>query len=241
MKTLIKSAVIGLALASAAQAVASSYVTQNETQSVDTNTGSTFTFNQFNSALGTLTAVDFLINSSTPTGSALVTNNSPTNSVTVRYIVSDLDFFNDSNLGFLGYDGTPLNLNTTPTAKQPTTFAISALGSQSFTVNASQSLIGGAAQTFSISPTDFSAYLGGGSVSFFGVASINLTTIGSTFSVDSTLYSALTSTTLRYTYTPASPSPVPEPGQVAASLLLLGGIGGYIFIKRRRAATTASA
>jgi hypothetical protein len=30
---------------------------------------------------------------------------------------------------------------------------------------------------------------------------------------------------------------VPEPGQVAASLLLLGGIGGYIFIKRRRAAT----
>ena len=29
---------------------------------------------------------------------------------------------------------------------------------------------------------------------------------------------------------------VPEPGQVAASLLLLGGIGGYVFLKRRKAA-----
>ncbi len=29
---------------------------------------------------------------------------------------------------------------------------------------------------------------------------------------------------------------VPEPGQVAASLLLLFGIGGYIFLKRRKAA-----
>jgi hypothetical protein len=29
---------------------------------------------------------------------------------------------------------------------------------------------------------------------------------------------------------------VPEPGQVAASLLLLGGIGGYFFVKRRKAA-----
>lgn len=33
---------------------------------------------------------------------------------------------------------------------------------------------------------------------------------------------------------------VPEPGQVAASLLLLGGIGGYVFLKRRKAAKTAA-
>jgi sulfatase modifying factor 1 len=37
----------------------------------------------------------------------------------------------------------------------------------------------------------------------------------------------------------ASPGPdpaaVPEPGQIAASLLLLGGIGGYVFLKRRKA------
>ncbi len=34
---------------------------------------------------------------------------------------------------------------------------------------------------------------------------------------------------------------VPEPGQVAASLLLLGGIGGYVFLKRRKAAQGVSA
>ena len=34
---------------------------------------------------------------------------------------------------------------------------------------------------------------------------------------------------------------VPEPGQVAASLLLLGGIGGYVFLKRRKAAKPAVA
>ena len=33
---------------------------------------------------------------------------------------------------------------------------------------------------------------------------------------------------------------VPEPGQVAASLLLLAGLGGYVFLKRRKAAKTAS-
>jgi len=34
---------------------------------------------------------------------------------------------------------------------------------------------------------------------------------------------------------------VPEPGQVAASLLLLGGIGGYVFLRRRKAAGSGSA
>ena len=33
---------------------------------------------------------------------------------------------------------------------------------------------------------------------------------------------------------------VPEPGQVAASLLLPGGIGGYVFLKRRKAAQPAA-
>ena len=36
-------------------------------------------------------------------------------------------------------------------------------------------------------------------------------------------------------------SSVPEPGQVAASLLLLAGIGGYVFGKRRKAAKPALA
>ena len=39
----------------------------------------------------------------------------------------------------------------------------------------------------------------------------------------------------------AASAAVPEPGQVAASLLLLCGIGGYVFVKRRRAAKPAVA
>ena len=38
----------------------------------------------------------------------------------------------------------------------------------------------------------------------------------------------------------APPSAVPEPGQVAASLLLLAGIGGYVWMKRRKTAKPAS-
>jgi hypothetical protein len=39
----------------------------------------------------------------------------------------------------------------------------------------------------------------------------------------------------------SAPAAVPEPGQVAASLLLLAGIGGYVFLKRRKAAKPALA
>jgi hypothetical protein len=38
----------------------------------------------------------------------------------------------------------------------------------------------------------------------------------------------------------AAAAAVPEPGQVAASLLLLAGIGGYVFLKRRKAAQAAT-
>lgn len=231
IQTLIKSAIFAVAFAGVAQAATLTY---NSTQSVDTNTGATFTFAKFNSALGTLSAIDFLINSSTPTGSALVTNNSLTNNVTVRLIKSDLSFDPDGVLGFAGYTGSTLNLDTTPTAKTPTWNVINASGSRTFTINGSQSLIGGSAQTFGISPSDFAAYLGGGTVSFTGISSINLTTSGAAFTVDSSLYSATTSTTLQYTYTSAAPSGVPEPRQAAASLLVLVGIGGYAFVKRKK-------
>lgn len=37
-----------------------------------------------------------------------------------------------------------------------------------------------------------------------------------------------------------SPAGVPEPSQVAASLLVLGGIGGYVYLKRRKAMKAVS-
>jgi hypothetical protein len=41
-------------------------------------------------------------------------------------------------------------------------------------------------------------------------------------------------------FTGGGSAAVPEPGQVAASLLLLGGIGGYVFLKRRKVAKVAA-
>jgi len=45
----------------------------------------------------------------------------------------------------------------------------------------------------------------------------------------------------QFAFQSVSTAVVPEPGQVAASLLLLAGIGGYVFVKRRRVAKPALA
>jgi hypothetical protein len=63
---------------------------------------------------------------------------------------------------------------------------------------------------------------------------------------DSSAWNQLTPQSFTPSYGPAGgggggTAAVPEPGQVAASLLLLAGIGGYVFIKRRKAAKPAVA
>jgi hypothetical protein len=236
MINLIKSAILGFALVGVAQAAT---LDRSDSRSLITSSTSTFTFNKFDTSLGVLSAVNLLITSSTPTGSAAVTNNSPTSLVDVLSIDSRIQILGNATLGLSsGYTGNYTNLDTTPDALF---YPINPLSSQTFTVDSGQSLIGSTTVSLSISNGSLSAYQGSGNVSFRALTGITLNTIGSTYSVDSSLYSALTSMTLRYTYTPASPSPVPETGQVAASLLLLGGIGGYIFIKRRRKQAVAAA
>jgi hypothetical protein len=234
MKTLIKSAVIGLALATAAQAVASLNVTQNATQNV-TISPTSFTFNQFNSSLGTLTAVDLILNSSVPGGAITASDQTGGN---MQLIDFDSRFRLPQNLtlGISAHAGSFTSINTSPDWAST---IIPSNSSQVFTILGGQSLISSPV-TQSISNAKFNEYTGSGTVTVSSFITNAITATAATFSVDSTNYFSATSMTLRYTYT-ASPSPVPEPGQVAASLLLLGGIGGYIFIKRRRVATNASA
>ena len=235
MINLIKSAILGFALVGVAQAAT---LDRSDSRSLITSSTSTFTFNKFDTSLGVLSAVNLLITSSTPTGSAAVTNNSPTSLVDVLSIDSRIQILGNATLGLSsGYTGNYTNLDTTPDALF---YPINPLSSQTFTVDSGQSLIGSTTVSLSISNGSLSAYQGSGNVSFRALTGITLNTIGSTYSVDSSLYSALTSMTLRYTYTP-SVNPVPETGQVAASLLLLGGIGGYVFIKRRRKPAVAAA
>ena len=218
---------LGLSYSSAA------LITQTDIQSVDTQNGATFTFNKFNPSLGSLTAIDLVINSSTPAGSTSVTNNHSSSNVTIRYIRSSFEMIDDVSLGYAGYQGSNVNLYTNPLARLPTNFVLAPLSSQVFTVNPSQSLIGGSAITESISSSSFNSYLGAGTVSFNAVAQVTLNTLGSSYSVDSSLYDPVTSVSLNYTYTPTAP--VPEASQVAASLLGLSFAVIYLVNRRRSA------
>jgi len=230
MKACLAALALGLVFGNTAPAEILGYT---DTANVDPN-GENLTFNQFNPALGTLTAIDLILNYSTAGGSATVTNNSATNTVTIRYIQTAFSL--DPAAGFVGYDGPTVNLSTTPTAKLPTTYVLAKSTSKVFSVNAGQSLIGGSAQPFSIDSGSFASYIGYGSVDFFALAIINLNTIGATYTVNGAAYYAATSLTLNYTYTVAPPVPVPEPGQIAASLLLLGGAGVFGVFRHRRVA-----
>lgn len=243
MKTLIKSAIIGLALAGVAQAVpSSSYVTQNLTQNVSATTSS-FTFNQFDSTLGTLSAVDLIINSSTLQGSVTLTRTSGTRIFTELnaqlLLAGGATLLPDLTDG--EYASPALSFLRTPSGD----FTMNGANtSRTFTVNGTtQSLIGASPVTLNINSSVFANYTGSGTVLYTSsiLEGDDNTGTGSTALDPSNLLSP-TSLTLRYTYTPSSgPSAVPEPGQVAASLLLLGGIGGYVFIKRRRKSAVAAA
>ena len=69
-------------------------------------------------------------------------------------------------------------------------------------------------------------------------SSKSFTTLGLT--TGSYVYTLANLETVTLNIGPVAPAGVPEPGQVAASLLLLAGIGGYVFVKRRQAAKTAA-
>jgi hypothetical protein len=218
----------------AASSVRAALITYTDTNNVTTGGGTTFTFSQFNSAFGTLSAIDLIINSSSPSGSITITNNAGT-PMDVDEITARFRLAGNSTLGLSAYNTSYLGLHTTPSSP----LTISGSGSQAFAIDGGQSFVGGSPVTRSISSAAFAQYLGSGTVSFSTSVQTQIDTTGADFNVSSGAFNAPTSMTLRYTYTPA-PAPVPEPGQVAASLLLLGGIGTYFLIKRRRSSSASA-
>ena len=222
-----------LILLSAFLAVSSSQaalITYTDSKNVY-STGTSFSFSQFNSSLGTLTAIDLIINSITPSGSITVTNNAG-DPMSVDAVESRFRLPANSPLGLTAYSSSYTSLSTSPDSSG---YNLGGSSSQAFAVLGGQSLINFAPVTRSISSSAFSSYLGSGTVSFNSSVQNQIDTMGEDYSVTSTGYYGVTSLTLRYTYTEA-PSPVPEPGQVAASLLVLGGLGIYFLLRRRRSA-----
>ncbi len=218
--------------ASTAVAATESYT---DSQTIDTS-GVSFTFNQFNPALGSLSAVDVIINSSVPGGSFFFTKTGAGSS-TFTSFNAGIQVYSDN---FTVFDNaTTRSLSATPVAGNGTFLSASPLNNRTFNVSGSQSLIAATPTTESISSGNWSDFTGLGTITLYGLFNASATATGSNVTANYTNLSAATSLTVQYTYTVA-PAPVPEPGQVAASLLLLGGIGAYVFIKRRKKSAPAA-
>jgi hypothetical protein len=238
MKNPIRSIVLGIALLGLASTVmAQSTLTYNANPTIGT-TNTTFTFNLFDSNLGTLTAVDLLLTSSTAAGSVSVDTNSSGVSAEFTNLAASI---RTSGTGLSNQFSPGVNLTLSPGLP----YTVPEDDSQVFSVTGSQSLIS-STQTYGINPANWSSYeVAGGSGNtpdFTGRAftSFSITSFSQP-ATSNTLFTAPSNYTLRYTYTPSGPVPIPEPGQVAASLLLLGGIGTYVFLKRRKKSATTVA
>lgn len=233
MKVAMKLASIVLLFAGTMQAASISY---NATVTADTN-GQTFTFVQFDTSFGSLTAVDLIIHSSVPGGNFTLTRaNAGSGNATFNGFDEFLTIDDDYGSVFDG-SSNPININVTGNS------SIAKPSTNTYLVVSAQSLLSSSPYTASIASAAWSFYQGTGLVTLnAGLTADAQFTMNKNITPSYTNLFATTSTTLRYTYsTPPGPSPIPEPGQVAASLLLLGGIGGYVFVKRRRKAVVASA
>ena len=231
MKSKIQIFIAGISIFAAFGANAANQ-TFSDTENVTTG-GATFTFNQFNPSLGTLTAIDLIIVTSTLQGDITYTRTS--GSRTFSSVTTALSL--DPRAGFAAYESTALAYLRSPSGS----FIInSGNPNQLLTVTGTtQSLIGGSPVTLSIN--SFASYIGLSSVTFLSSILLGDENTGSgAFNTNIDNLVSPTSISLRYTYS-TDPAPVPEPGQVAASLLLLSGICAYVFIKRRKKSAPASA
>jgi hypothetical protein len=216
-----------IAVVSSSQAA---LITYNATPTIGT-TNTTFNFSLFNSNLGTLTAVDLILNSSVASGSVSINTNTSEEDATLNSLTSYLRTF---GTGLTNQNTTPITLSLNPGLP----YTVPAFSTESFSVTGSPSLIP-SAQTYSINSANWSSYMAAGGVgntpNFTGRTFTTFNIITDVQPITSnSLYSAASSYTIRYTYNPVTPpSPVPEPSQVAASLLVVGGLGIY-FLRRRR-------
>lgn len=223
--TLIKSAVFAVAFAGVAQAATLTY---DNSVNADTN-DQTFTFSKFDTSLGSLTAIDLIINSSTPGGNFTLTRTSAgSGNATFTQFRESLSIFDDFDTIF---DSalTPITVSGNASIARPST--------NLYTVNGGQSLLSSSPWMASIASGAWSLYesTGAGTITLTaGLTADPTYTSGKNVSSNTANLFAATSMTLRYTYTASAPSGVPEPRQVAASLLVLVGVGGYAFMKRKK-------
>lgn len=202
-----------------------------------TGANQNFTFTQFDPTLGTLTAIQLILNSATVSGSVGITNNTGS-TINIDALRSRISLA--SGTGFSAFNTTNTGLPSSPSTSGG--YALGGSSSQTFTLTSTSLL--GLPSTTAINSGSWAAYTGSGNTPNFTARLLNTVSsdagdpandLTNSFSFNA----PSTSVTLRYTYTPSAA--IPEPGQVAASLLLLSGIGAYVFIKRRKKSAPAAA
>ena len=219
--TLVAAAILAIPTAQAAII----FQTQNFS---NVTSGTSLSWNRFDSSLGTLTGVVFDFGGSL-SGSFSITDTDPFSDVTVSNPNARL------GLIFSGV-GAPSPLQGTAA-----TFATSP--ASGFTVS------GGTTQVFVVDPSPFtltpytSSNLIASAAYFTGLSTFDTsilrimgaTLVGGTSSQDYSGALAGGSVELTYTYTPVGPAPIPEPGTWAAAALLVGGAAFARWRKRKSA------
>lgn len=203
--------------------------------------GSQFYFNQFNTALGTLTGVtlDWTVNSSIATSSV---TNMNTGTVTVSKIV-----FTNTVSGFLPSIGENGNLAQEQTAVKSVTLpgnSASRTLTSGQAYNLNNVTLSSISDTTSYAPgdTDFNSFKGTGSVPLYVSNAFGATVTASGQGITNSWLTSITGTStgnlhVTYTYDAAPPppiAPVPEP---SALILGFGGLLGFsgLAFKRRTA------
>ncbi len=217
-------------------------------QTVDFGTitsGSQFYFNQFNTALGTLTGVtlDWTVNSSI--ASASVTN---MNSGSV--VVSKISFSNtvDAYLPSVGDTG---NLAMEDIKSKPLTLTGSTASrtlSHGQSYNLSNISLGALADSTSYAPgdTDFNSFKGTGTVPLYVTNTFGATVTASGSGVTNSWLTSITGTStgnlqVTYTYTAAPIAPVPEPPSLLLGFGGILGMAGFAFKRRTKNSAAALA
>ena len=200
------------------------------------NSPVSFALNQFNTSLGTLTGVQVSVYSSAISGSFTVTNNTSSSSdiTAVNSLLSVAEA--SDTTGYNTYSrGAVVPKTSTITAAYTApdwfpSYTLSAYQAQAF------SIVTSPAQPFSLGGTVvnidssfFDAYKGTGNVAFNITDTQQITTTGTSYTVDSGSSGATTQMKVTYTYTA-----VPEPTTVGL-LLGAGGLGIVAAVRRRRA------
>ena len=230
----MKKTLLALALTACLSASSQAAVSYQTITNAVSSSGVNYVFNKFNEQYGTLTGVTFSIVSSIDSGSFNVLNSAAT-SARVRAPFDSLSVYDNQGSGG-DYLGSVINFTTTPsTAGAGATLASGAKQTYALVSN---SLSGGVSQDFDLSAflASYQSVNGSDNVSFSAFNGPNTTVSGGNYTLNSTQWLNSTVLTLTYDYTTA-PAAVPEPSQVAASLLLIGGIAGFVIVRRRKNAS----